>query len=308
MSVLGSAMMMSGGSVPFLRNLQLWLDGADLSSMTTAYQNLTSTVTGTSGGTTLVCTGNESATVFTGMTIRAAGTDIYTVQSVATSVGVTTITIVGTLSTNYSASVCATLRASQWNDKSGLGNNVTQGTATAQPTYFPAALNNKSVLSFDGNDTLIVPAALYTISAGANSIFIVAKVNAVSGTQRFVSGSITANSRYGVGTFTTNYTYINSTAGTGLDLSGITATNYNIISGTRSGTGRTLSFNNGVPVTSSNATDVTCTEMFIGSRDALFDFIIGSIAEIIIYNRALTAAEIIQVNRYLSQKWNITIS
>jgi hypothetical protein len=58
------------------------------------------------------------------------------------------------------ASDTATITASsgsvsQWDDKSGNGRNVTQGTAAAQPTTGSATLNGLNVLSFDGGDVLV---------------------------------------------------------------------------------------------------------------------------------------------------------
>jgi hypothetical protein len=43
---------------------------------------------------------------------------------------------------------------SQWNDRSGNGYNVTQGTAVNRPTTGSATLNGLNVISFDGGDGL----------------------------------------------------------------------------------------------------------------------------------------------------------
>jgi hypothetical protein len=43
---------------------------------------------------------------------------------------------------------------SQWNDKSGNGNHVTQATAGLKPTTGTQTINSKNVLDFDGGDSL----------------------------------------------------------------------------------------------------------------------------------------------------------
>jgi hypothetical protein len=45
---------------------------------------------------------------------------------------------------------------SQWNDKSGNGYNVSQGTGSAQPTTGTITRNGRNVISFDGNDFLAI--------------------------------------------------------------------------------------------------------------------------------------------------------
>ena len=43
---------------------------------------------------------------------------------------------------------------SQWNDKSGSGRHLTQGTAANQPSYGPLSMNGYSTVRFDGNDVI----------------------------------------------------------------------------------------------------------------------------------------------------------
>ena len=65
---------------------------------------------------------------------------------------------------------------SQWNDKSGNGRHVAQGTATLQPAYIPTATNNKPAVRFDGTDDVVNAVSpsnwwLSAIGAGAFSLF-----------------------------------------------------------------------------------------------------------------------------------------
>lgn len=45
-------------------------------------------------------------------------------------------------------------RIDTWEDQSGNGNDVTQGTDASRPTYNTAVVNGQPVLSFDGGDQL----------------------------------------------------------------------------------------------------------------------------------------------------------
>lgn len=74
---------------------------------------------------------------------------------------------------------------SSWNDKSGNGNNVTQGTAGKQPTYVTstAALNNQPSLSFNGaNSNWLGKTGASGIGAAPVTIYIVTANDQASGT------------------------------------------------------------------------------------------------------------------------------
>lgn len=302
----------SGSTDPStIGSLLMWLDASDSSTITSAYRALTSTVTGTSGLSTLTCSGDESKTVFANMTIKVNNSEIYTVGSVATSVGITTITTSTPLTASYAAKAIATLGISQWNDKSGNSNNATQGTGASQPTYYPAALNSKNVLTFDGNDSLTLPSSVYSLANGANTIFVVANTTIDNTEQRLVSLTETGSMRCGIEFViaTDSATYQTRTSYAGLALTGITKSNYNILTGSYNGaTTQSFSLNNGTAVTNANgALENGVNAANIGSGGAS-RFLTGGIAEIIIFNRALLSAEILSVNQYLSAKWNIAIS
>lgn len=199
---------------------------------------------------------------------------------------------------------------SQWNDKSGNGNNVTQGTGANKPTTGVTTQNGKNVLDFDGNDSLDMPSALFSISNAANTIFVVGKRNVDSGSQVLMifeegSGNFRAGIFYdsAAGTVTAR----NDTgAGTNISSSGIT-TDFAIMHSTFDGVaGQTVSMNG---VTNSNAGGSAESGIdigTIGSGSASLP-LTGSIAEIIIYNRELSAFEILLVEQYLSNKWGVSL-
>ncbi len=307
MSVLCNAMMMSG-SVPFLSGLQLYLDASDSSTITKAYQNLAATGSGTSGTTVITAASTETGKVQAGMKLRIGGTDIYTVASVST----TTINTIETLTSNYVAQAMALDRVSQWNDKSGRGNNATQGTALTQPVYNPAILNSKAVLAFDGANTLALPSALYTLPTGASTIFCVAKRATASGAvEQMLNLAIVAA---GTGreflrfATTEQVDGLNNIAGTVVSQAA-TTTNFNIHRFRRLGTTQAVSVNNAAETSNTSATDEAGVDSaMIGSRLGNAQFLTGSIYMLLIYNRSLSATEMIQVEQWIAQQTGITIS
>jgi hypothetical protein len=290
--------------------LQLFLDSFDSSTITKTYTNLVATGSGTIGGTSITASGTITNLIQAGEKLRIGGTDIYTV---ATASG-TAITTVETLTATYAAlSPMALDRASQWNDKSGMGNHATQATALKRPVYNPAQLNGQAVLSFDGANTLILPAALYTIPNGPSTWFAVGKRNAESGvSNRLISLSKTALQRADISQGSTAGQIgfqSRSGAGAGVTSTGNTNTNYQIITGFRSGTTQSISVNNGTAVTNTNGSDEPGIDGgHIGSLGDTTAYLTGGAAIFLLYNRALSAAEIVRVNRWLSQRTAIAIS
>jgi hypothetical protein len=84
-------------------------------------------------------------------TASTLGTDTYTIASISG----TTITTVETLTSTYSAQTLHRGLVSQWNDKSGQGNNATQATQTNMPLYIIPSINNRYLSLND--DWLDVP-------------------------------------------------------------------------------------------------------------------------------------------------------
>lgn len=290
---------------PILKNLQLWLDSSDIQTITKAYQNLAATGSGTSGTKIITASADQTSLIQPGEKLRIGGVDIYTVSSVAT----TTINTVEILTNDYITQVMALDRVSQWNDKSGNGHNATQGTALAQPVYTPAIQNGKAVLTFDGTaNTLILPSGLYSIPAANNTMFVVSKQGTNNGDYGLIDflNSFSGSFRYVLDGETTpgRMQFINGTNSTGTVLDNVIRTNANIFTAFRNATILSLSVNNGVPSTANtgnNSPGVAIAN--IGSYSGVSGFLLGSVAEILIYNRALSASEILQINLELKSKW-----
>lgn len=198
---------------------------------------------------------------------------------------------------------------SQWNDKSGNGNNVTQSTGSAQPTTGSNTLNGKNVVTFDGSDTLTLPSPLFTIPNGNSTVFSVsrqANVDAIDfiigmdegGADRYVL-------RYDVGQASVSFRSRNNNVG-----SVTTSTDnrdYNVIVAYRNGTEEGIAVNGGTFTTSSSATSEDGIDGGnIGSQAGTQFYLTGDIAEILLFNRSLASNERIVVATYLKNKWGIS--
>ena len=297
----------SGRSMPFLPGLNLWLDGSDSSTITKAYQNLAATGSGTSGTTAITASLTEANLVQPGMKLRIGGTDIYTVATVST----VTITTVETLTNTYVSAAMALDRISQWNDKSGNSYNATQGTALSQFVYNPNQLNSKSVLTADGASKMVLPSGLYSLFNGNYTVFVVSLANNNSSEMRLYTASQSGSSKaflnYASGSSFSTFGARNVASGVGS--STYTVTNPNIIQALVNGTTESIAINNGTAQSDTSASvSASIDALTIGAASDGTKALVGYIAEIIIYNRSLYASEIAQVNRYLANKYAITIS
>ena len=201
---------------------------------------------------------------------------------------------------------------SQWNDKSGNGYNVTQGTGSKQPTYTTNQQNGLATLVFDGGDTLVMPSGVYAFANGNQTLFCVAKRNTEAGTvNRLMSmnsgGAANFRLILGYSSVAASIQYGCNGTGTIASKAGATNTNYQIILGGLSSTTQSITFNNNTKSTGTGAAQVV-DSAYIGSNTDTDRYLTGGIGEIIMYNRALDSNEELAINRYLASKWGITLA
>jgi hypothetical protein len=202
----------------------------------------------------------------------------------------------------------------QFLDRSGNGNDSNvQGTASARPTRTASQINGLQAAVFDGGDVLELPSALYSISNDDNTIFLVSQQATDSGNQERVYSMTEGGSgrhyfQYGTAAGTVRWAS-NTTGAQTID-TGNTNTDFNIIRGFRDGTTQGLSINGATATTDSQgANEPDIDGAVIGAQTtALANPFIGSIAEILIYDRALTSTEIDNIENYLSAKYNIGLA
>ncbi len=206
---------------------------------------------------------------------------------------------------------------SAWNDQSNPRYNVTQATPANQPIYQAGALNGRPVLRFDGiNDRLVsTEANAFAFRTGDLSWFIVAKPNDNT-TRKTVFGTLN------------NTNYNPSTRGIAGGFSGAeypyawyrenevvqqtSALNQWVIFGTRRVSGTAYLYRNSVQVGSGSASGdiVNAGALCVGCAgvNQFADFFTGDVAEIIVFNKAVSTAERILIENYLSAKYGIPLA
>lgn len=188
---------------------------------------------------------------------------------------------------------------SDWDDKSGQGNDVAQATGTNQPLWVDSVQNSMPIIRFDGVDNYMNRASLTGGDASQpNTIVIVVKW--ISGDDKGILDGVSGKRNY-----------LTKTSGL-----------YNIFAGTAN-TGTTVNsadilmyyaeFNS-----TSSFLRRSKSQLFTGDSgtNAIGGIHLGSnftpvafgdpdIAEILIYNKALTTGERDSVETYMTDKWAV---
>ena len=193
---------------------------------------------------------------------------------------------------------------SAWNDKSGQLNHVTQATATNQPLWVDSVQNSKPIIRFDGTNDLLYRA---TYTGGTLSqdftIFAVFKVPS-SYIEYVYDGAGSSNRCY------LNYHNPNAIASTipgapaGLDAT-VVAGNWTYFTSVVNGSSSILRQDGSQTDTGDMGTGAMAG-ITIGARYGGIDsFANTDIAEILIYNSAISGANLTDVESYLATKWGI---
>ena len=205
--------------------------------------------------------------------------------------------------------VAADGQVARWEDKSGNGRHVTQGTSAARPI--------RKVNSRNGLDTLDFTSFKYlsNVTSGeidVKTVFLVIDYNrslGVSGIPFGVARGESGNSDY-IGRPGGDVNSFYFRIGTGeypiLSITGSPPSGFLLASLVSDGD--TYGFFNGnsplvTMLSHAGNLQIPYDRFFIGTRRQINDFFNRNIAEIVIYTRALTPTERRQVEEYLQEKW-----
>jgi len=191
-----------------------------------------------------------------------------------------------------------------WADASGNGNDATQSTSSARPTYDDTALAGNPALVFDGSDDwLDIPDTMTTVDDC--TVFIVGQHTGKLGAETYMlSGTTGTDDRLRMASFgwAGNYAWgagdVGALTGGYEDLAphvfGMTSSIDAYLDGTLVGSAT----NSAGSATPDNLNLASFGE---GSRS----FFQGHISEVLVYNRELSSSEIDEVNQHLTEKWDI---
>lgn len=211
---------------------------------------------------------------------------------------------------------------SSWTDLSPAGNNATQGTGSAQPTYRTGAngLGGRPAVVFDGTGDWLAANGLATVFSGTDkplSVIVVMDTTAYDDdpTCLWSAGNSGTTTPYQNLDFRTTPSYRvgkRDDGNTGADTAqGTPNTNPTIVSYVHTGVAVSL-FANGATVINAAASNVGATTLnrfTLGAfgRTAAEDFYNGRIAEVCAYDAAISTANRQRLERYLARKYGITL-
>ena len=195
----------------------------------------------------------------------------------------------------------------QWNDKSGVGNNISQANAGSQPTtgtYY----NNRLLLNFTSNKfmtntTMIFPEPPYTIFAVGYT--------STNGYGRLLAGYPDGYLFLGSGSGVTQFapfTGNGSWTDTNTASPATSITSMSIMCMTNTGTTTGLiPYVNGTALTTKNGTASGFTGIYVGAY-AGGQYWNGYIGEILVYNSILSTTDRQKMEGYLAWKWGVQAS
>ena len=214
--------------------------------------------------------------------------------------------------TTYVPSATDEGQITQWTDKSNFAHNANPDGGAAKPTYENTTLQNGyGYLEFDGGDSLTVNPFTQLASAAGYTVFIVAKQNNTTGVQ-----TLTKTDQADLGIVGGTGVYSVSMAGATAVTTKATDTNWHQHTLVYNGSGATnadklvyrvdktaeaLVFTGTVAAT----TDASNNEFFIGNDVGGTTGLTGYVAEVILFNRTLSATEYANVENYLANKWGL---
>lgn len=206
-------------------------------------------------------------------------------------------------------------RVSQWNDKSGNGVHATQTTANNRPVNTSQTLNGRAVMTFDGSNDIMS----FTGTARTDETqFVVVRNNMVASavSNQQILGD--ASSGFGVTAVIKNDGSTNSDVFThcgGFSL-GTTSARYQfpannpfgpaVVSAIRSSASGGILRTDGVQRATCTTSNSYALARIGGVGSSLP--LNGYIAEIVIYSRALSVADVQRVERYLGTKWGLPVA
>jgi hypothetical protein len=197
---------------------------------------------------------------------------------------------------------------SQWNDKSGNGYNVTQGTGLNQPTTGSATINGLNVLTFDGSNDRMLNSAVPSSSRPHSYVAVVKETAGQTATKSILNaeGFTTLQEMAIFFRTVSSIRRFEAFANGGFTSSiALTTTNTNIVYLKLDGANSEIGFNN-QSVAMNIAGTTRRAGLYVGSNSAgTGENFNGQIAEVFYFNSALTENQKRVLFAYLASKWAV---
>lgn len=207
----------------------------------------------------------------------------------------------------------------RWEDQSGNSRHFTQATANNQPTLVASGLNGKITLGFDGtNDVLLLSANSLLRNISAYTAFFVRKnKSSVSTLEVNFANAAGASTKFDFNTQSTNRPGLRARRLSADTITSLQASNSQTTAGTFELWGTLIDHSVTTAVLFKNGTQVATNPAFLtagNSQDTARNSSIGAfvtgtqpsdieVAEILIYQAALSGSERAKIESFLNEKW-----
>ena len=194
-----------------------------------------------------------------------------------------------------------------WNDLSGNGNNAVQTGTSNSPTVQSNQVNSFPTLRFDGNNDYLTIADASSLKPANITAFMVAKRTGGANSSRYLVKASSGSYVDGYGIMQVGGTsagvYANNESASRATIPFGTGT-FGILSGRYDSQQVRFSINSGSAAITAYTTAITHTTspLYLGGRTTN-DAFGGDIAEVLLYNRALSETERKEVELYLYQRY-----
>jgi len=201
---------------------------------------------------------------------------------------------------------------SQWNDKSGNDNDVTQPVGSRQPLTGTENINGSNVINFDGSNDFL--RKLSFSASISTTMFFVARPND-EGTEFTSIFTLDANNDFQIdrgatlgyrARFNSSNLGVTGTLQNPSAIIGPTLINYRLSANDATVVLRVDGAQTDVDTNYNGALDIV-QNLYLARNRAGNHFLNVDIGEVVIYNRDLTPSEIVAVEVYLSNKWGIAL-
>lgn len=195
----------------------------------------------------------------------------------------------------------------QWNDISGNSRHavLSQG----NPTLVSNGLSGHAVVHFDGIDGCLKTPAFQTFDSKRGTIFVVARLDGPgsggAGYGTIISTYVGNTYDWQFGAYPGNYGFYDGNGGGNFVVTSAPPAVWGNLTLLRKYDDSLSFYKNAALVVNSpiDNNQPAVNEVKIGSHGAAYETLNGDIAEIIIYNRALTPTELATINNYLATKY-----
>ena len=208
----------------------------------------------------------------------------------------------------------------QWSDKSGNARHVTAASDAGRPTYTTAGQNGLSVLTYDGLNDILTNTDAASLLTGSNrslTAFVVVRDNASSSVAfGFGRSTVSAVPFYAVYPYSTTkgraVYRTDSNIETNLLSSATSSGVTYLLTAKIDANVSYLSVDGGAFASSAiNSSGATLDTFAVGALNRFGgagNFLSGYICELLLYGSGLASGPVTLINRYLGNKWGITVA